>query len=283
MPTAVVPAAGRGTRFLPATKSISKEMLPLWDRPVISYVVEELTSAGFDRILLVVSEGKDDIIHYLTEADIELENHLQQKGKHDLLNAVQQAVPKCKIEIIEQDQPLGLGHAVHCCAPALANESTFAVALPDVVLLPTADGANLMKQMWQMAQTNDSQVVAVSAITSDETSKYGVPDLGESFTVIGNSSVQAWKVAQVDEKPGPEKAKSLYGLVGRYVLRSEALDELAKGQRTVGGEIQLAEGIDATTPGQLLAVEVQAQVHDCGTPAGLLKATTVLGQLGQGC
>src|SRR6184192_1168073 len=236
---AVIPAAGLGTRFLPASKSIPKEMLPIVDRPTIEYVVEEAVRAGIRDILVVNGRGKGPIEDHF-DREPELELVLEQKGKHDLLKQVQALAELADLHFVRQHEPLGLGHAVSVARQHVGNES-FAVLLGDDVMV---DDAALLRSMIEIHDREQASVLALLEVELDEISAYGSAEVdpmdGDTF-----------RLRSVVEKPKPEDAPSNLAVIGRYVLRPGIFNALDRIEPGAGGELQLTDAI-----GVLLREEV---------------------------
>jgi len=228
---AVIPAAGLGTRFLPASKSIPKEMLPLVDRPTIEYVVEEAVRAGISDILVVSGRGKGPIEDHF-DREPELETALEQKGKHELLKQVQALADLADLHFVRQHEPLGLGHAVSVARQHVGNES-FAVLLGDDVMV---DDAALLRSMIEIHDREQASVVALLEVEPDEISAYGS---AEVEPIDGD----VFRLRSVVEKPRPEDAPSNLAVIGRYVLRPGIFDALDRIEPGALGELQLTDAI----------------------------------------
>jgi UTP--glucose-1-phosphate uridylyltransferase len=228
---AVIPAAGLGTRFLPASKSIPKEMLPIVDRPTIEYVVEEAVRAGIRDILVVSGRGKGAIENHF-DREPELEEALERKGKHDLLKQVQALADLADLHFVRQHEPLGLGHAVAVARPHIGNES-FAVLLGDDVMV---DDAALLRSMIEIHDREQASVVALLEVEPDEISSYGC-------AVVEHIDGDVFRLRSVLEKPKPEDAPSNLAVIGRYVLRPGIFDALDRIEPGAGGELQLTDAI----------------------------------------
>jgi UTP--glucose-1-phosphate uridylyltransferase len=228
----VIPAAGLGTRFLPATKSSPKEMLPVVDRPAIQYVVEEAVQAGLTDILIITGRNKRAVEDHF-DRNFELEHYLENAGKHDLLKEVQFASDLADIHYVRQKDPLGLGHAVSVARHHVGGEP-FAVLLADDIMV---DDARLLRSMLDAYARDGHSVVAVKEVSPDEISSYGCiePD-GEPVDGVIN-------IRRIVEKPPPDEAPSNLAVIGRYVFTPEIFDALAQVQPGVGGEIQLTDAI----------------------------------------
>lgn len=270
MMKAVIPVAGLGTRMLPATKSIPKEMLSIVDRPLIQYIVEECAQAGVEEIILVTHSSKNSIADHF-DTSFELENMLEQRIKNKLLEEVRSICPNnVKIVQIRQGHALGLGHAICCARPVIGN-NPFIVLLPDVLLNshycdPQHD--NLSAMIKRFEKTERSQIM-VEPVPMSQVQQYGVVDCEGVFCPQGN-----WApIRRIVEKPNPEDAPSNLSVVGRYVF-SEAIWELLDGLPAgVGGEIQLTDAIDLLLKKEVAeAYTLVGKSHDCGNKLGYMKA-----------
>lgn len=229
---AIIPAAGMGTRFLPATKAIPKEMLPVRNKPVIQHVVEEAIDAGVDEVVVVNNRSKEAIeAHFAPDA--ELEKVLDEKGKAALRDAVHEA-SSLPVSFVYQDEPLGLGHAVHCAAEKTAGEAFF-VLLGDVVV---PSGAMLKRMAEISVEHGGASVIAVLPVPQEEVSRFGVI----SGIALGDD---VWKVDGLVEKPPADEAPSNLTVFGRYLLSARVMELLAEGKPGAGGEIQLTDALDA--------------------------------------
>ncbi len=265
---AVLPVAGLGTRFLPATKVIPKEMLPIVDKPLIQYAVEEAINAGITEFILVTRQDKKSIEDHFKRADA-LEQELNAKGKQDLLDSVNSLLrDDISWKSVLQTIPLGLGHAVLCARDIVGHES-FAVLLPDDLI--DNDSQGCLKQMTDVYAKYQCSVVAVENVPLNETDRYGIVN-----TKPFNKSVS--KVTGIIEKPKPEAAPSTLAVVGRYILSPvifEMLDQIGKG---AGDEIQLTDAIAMLLlKEQVLAYEFDGKRYDCGTKLGYLQANVEYG------
>jgi UTP--glucose-1-phosphate uridylyltransferase len=259
---AVIPAAGLGTRILPASKAIPKELLALVDRPMIQYVVEEAAGAGIEQIVIVTSPDKQPLVDHFSPAP-ELEALLQRKGKTDLLQAVRETTTIAEVRFVTQDEPLGLGHAVSRARDAVGNEP-FAVLLPDELFF----GPQLVRALADRYDGLGASVIAVMEMTPDEISAYGVVDPEPA----GDDVV---RVKRFVEKPAAAEAPSNLGSVGRYVLAPEVFDLLEATKPGAGGEVQLTDAIDALQT--CYAYVYTGPRRDAGRPLGYLQATVELG------
>ncbi|WP_199098408.1 UTP--glucose-1-phosphate uridylyltransferase GalU [Dyella sp. ASV21] len=261
----VFPVAGLGTRFLPATKVVAKEMLPVLDRPLIQYAVDEAVDAGADTLIFVTNRYKHAIADYFDKA-YELEAKLLEKGKDDLLALVQGTLPRhVRAIFVTQPEALGLGHAVLCAKAVVGNEP-FGVVLPDDLIWNKGKGA--LRQMAELAQAQHAGVIAVEEVPPSDTDKYGIVDA----TPIDERSAQ---IHHMVEKPKPADAPSNLAVVGRYVLPGRIFELLESTTPGAGGEIQLTDAIDALLKeqGKMLAYRFEGTRFDCGNKAGLVRAT----------
>jgi len=257
--TAVFPAAGLGTRFLPATKAQPKEMLPLVDKPTIQYVVEEAVASGLDRIIIVTGRGKRAIEDHF-DASVELEFYLEERGKHEELAQIKTISDLASVSYVRQKEPLGLGHAILCARP-LVGEEPFAIFLGDDVI--TAEPP-CMAQLLAIFHRYGGSVVAVERVPAEEISRYGV--------IKGHRvEERVWEVEDLIEKPSPEAAPSDLAIIGRYVLTPEIFPVLAETAPDRRGEIQLTDGLRRLP--RLYAYEFEGKRYDTGDKLGFLKAT----------
>ncbi|NAW64395.1 UTP--glucose-1-phosphate uridylyltransferase GalU, partial [Photobacterium halotolerans] len=264
------PVAGLGTRMLPATKAIPKEMLPLVDKPLIQYIVNECVAAGIKEIVLVTHSSKNAIENHF-DTSFELEATLEKRVKRQLLDEVQSICPKdVTIMHVRQGNALGLGHAVLCAKPLIGDEP-FAVVLPDVVLDEyTADQRteNLAAMLTRFAKSSASQIM-VEPVPMQDVSKYGVVDCGGTVLSGGQSHAMTAMV----EKPSVEQAPSNLAVVGRYVLSAKIWDKLAITPPGAGDEIQLTDAIDMLMAEETVeAFHMTGKSHDCGDKLGYMKA-----------
>jgi len=264
---AVFPVAGMGSRFLPATKATAKEMLPVVDKPLIQYAVEEAVAAGITDMVFITGRNKRAIEDHFDKA-YELEATLEAQGKKELLRIVQQVVPRhINCIYIRQAEPLGLGHAVLCALPVVQNEP-FAVILADDLI----DGEiPIMKQMVDVYAKHQCSVLGVQDVPRSQTRQYGIV----SATNIAPNIEQ---VHGIVEKPKPEDAPSTLAVVGRYILNPRIFHHLANIKPGAGGEIQLTDGIAALLHEEkLLAYRFEGTRYDCGSKLGYLKAQVAFG------
>ena len=265
----VFPVAGLGTRFLPATKVVAKEMLPVLDRPLIQYAVDEAVDAGADTLIFVTNRYKHAIADYFDKA-YELESKLAKSGKDELLALVQGTLPRnVRCVFVTQPEALGLGHAVLCAKPVVGDEP-FGVVLADDLIWnghSAAGRPGALRQMSEVAFREDAGVVAVEEVPREDTGKYGIVD-AESI------SERAARIRLVVEKPKPEVAPSNLAIVGRYVLPGRIFSLLERTKPGAGGEIQLTDAIEALLHEKpVLAYRFEGTRFDCGNKLGLVKAT----------
>lgn len=265
---AVFPVAGLGTRFLPATKAMPKEMLPIVDKPLIQYAVEEAVAAGVTELIFITGRNKRAIEDHFDSIP-ELEHELEGKNKLELLDAVQNIIPS-HVSCIYTRQPraLGLGHAVLCAAPIVGNEP-FLVLLADDLIDATTP---VSRQLVEAAHQYNGSIVATQNVNRNKTNKYGI--------VSGNLvDSKATRLNGIVEKPAPEVAPSTQAVVGRYVLEAEIFDHLRRTQAGVGGEIQLTDGIASLLESRAVyAYEYEGTRYDCGSKSGFFHATLEFGR-----
>ncbi|CQD02553.1 UTP--glucose-1-phosphate uridylyltransferase [Mycobacterium europaeum] len=265
--TAIVPAAGLGTRFLPATKTVPKELLPVVDTPGIELVAAEAAEAGADRLVIITSEGKDGVVAHFVE-DLVLEGTLEARGKKAMLDKVRRAPQLIKVESVVQAEPLGLGHAIGCVEPTLApDEDAVMVLLPDDLVLPTG----VLETMAKVRAEYGGTVLCAIEVSPEEISAYGVFDVEP---VPGGDNPDVLRVKGMVEKPKREDAPSMLAAAGRYVLDRAIFDALRRVDRGVGGEVQLTDAIALLiSEGHPVHVVVHhGSRHDLGNPGGYLKA-----------
>jgi UTP--glucose-1-phosphate uridylyltransferase len=266
--TAVFPVAGLGTRFLPVTKSVPKELLPVHDRPLIEYAVEEARAAGIEHFIFVNAPSKQALEDHFRAAPV-LEADLKSKGKHAALAKIRNTVLGDALKVVYQDHALGLGHAV-LCAKHLVGDSAFAVLLPDDFLLCDTPCMTQMVEAWQSVGGN---MVATVDVGRSAISAYGCL----------NVTSQRGRVLSADgviEKPDARHAPSTHAVIGRYILQGSVMDALARTRPGAGNEIQLTDAIaeDSKTSG-LFGLEFAGQRFDCGQPAGFAQATMTMAGL----
>ncbi len=262
---AVFPVAGRGTRFLPATKASPKEMLPIVDKPLIQYAVEEAIAAGATRLVFVTGSSKRAIEDHF-DSDPELEQSLTESGKIELLKSIQDIVPAgVSCIYIRQGKPLGLGHAVLCARPAVGNEPFFVHLADDLI----AGTPGCLSQMADVHARQGGSVIAVETVPREHTSSYGIVAVDEKDN---------YRITEIVEKPAPEDAPSNSAVVGRYLLAPEIFDKLERIGKGAGGEIQLTDGIAALLgESPVYAYSFSGVRYDCGSKLGYLQATVAYG------
>ena len=266
---AVFPVAGLGTRFLPATKASPKEMLPIVDKPLIQYAVDEAIEAGITELVFVTSSTKRALEDHFGKS-YELESELEKKGKIDSLELVQNVIPRgVSCVYVRQPEALGLGHAV-LCAKSVIGDNPFAVILPDDLI--DGNGAGVVSQMVQAYEATGSSQLGVEEVPEQDTDKYGI--VNTTGDNIGNSS----RIEMIVEKPRPEQALSNLAVVGRYILTPMIFDLLETTTKGAGGEIQLTDAISALLQHeQAYAFRFTGKRYDCGSKLGYLKATVEYG------
>jgi UTP--glucose-1-phosphate uridylyltransferase len=263
---AVFPAAGWGTRFLPATKAQPKEMLPLVDKPIIQYAVEEAVAAGIEQVIIVTSSQKRAIEDHF-DLSYELERLLEDKGEIEKLRQVRAISDLAQIAYVRQKEQLGLGHAVLMAKDVIGHEP-FAVLLPDDVVISERPAIG---QLIHAYQQHHGSVLAVAEVPPDETYRYGIVG---TKPAEDNQDPRLHQVTGVVEKPPPGTAPSNLAIIGRYVLTPKIFDKLEQTQRGTGGEIQLTDAIEALMDEQsVYAYEFEGDRYDAGTTMGWLKAT----------
>jgi len=262
---AVFPVAGLGTRFLPATKTVPKEMLPIVDRPLIQYAVDEAIEAGCDTLIFITNRYKHAVADYFDKA-YELEQKLELSGKREQLELIRNLLPAgVRAIFVTQSEALGLGHAVLCARPVVGDEP-FAVLLPDD-LIWNRGGAGALKQMADHAKIHAVGAIAVQDVPREQTASYGIvsTDLFEG---------RHGRIIQMVEKPEPADAPSTLAVVGRYILPGSIFNHLEHTERGSGGEIQLTDAIAALLKdARIDAWRFQGTRFDCGTHLGLVEAT----------
>ncbi len=263
--TAVFPVAGRGTRFLPATKASPKEMLPIVDKPLIQYAVEEAIAAGATKLVFVTGASKRAIEDHF-DTDAELERALTESGKDELLASIRNIVPPgVTCVYIRQGEPLGLGHAVLCARPAVGNEPFFVHLADDLI----AGEPGCLAQMATEYERHGGSVIAVETVPRANTSSYGIVAVDDS---------DADRITRIVEKPAPQDAPSTSAVVGRYLLAPGIFDKLEQTGRGAGGEIQLTDGIaDLLDESPVYAYSFSGVRYDCGSKLGYLQATVAFG------
>ncbi len=266
---AVIPAAGLGTRFLPATKAMPKEMLPIVDKPAIQFIVEEAVDSGIEEILIITSSSKNSIIDHFDYA-YELEERLKLKNKMKEYHQIRAIANMVNIHFIRQKEPLGLGHAI-LSAKSFINDEPFAVLLGDDVVIREVGDAPALKQCMDAYEATNSSIVGVQKVPLNQVNKYGIvkpqhkEDLGKKRT---------FKLDSMIEKPEPNKAPSQYAILGRYVLDGAIFDELKNTKVDKKGEIQLTDAILSLSKKQAVyAHDFSGTRHDIGSKIGFVKAT----------
>ena len=261
---AVFPVAGLGTRFLPATKTVPKEMLPVVDKPLIQYAVDEAIEAGCDTLVFVTNRYKHSVADYFDKA-YELEQKLEKSGKSELLAMIRDVLPRhVRAVFVTQAEALGLGHAVLCAKPVIGDEP-FAVLLPDDLIWNRGPGA--LKQMADLAERENASVISVQDVPREQTASYGI-------VATHDFSGRHGAISAIVEKPKPEVAPSTLAVVGRYVLSGKIFSLLEKTKPGAGGEIQLTDGIAALLQQErALAYRFEGRRFDCGSRIGLIEAT----------
>jgi len=265
---AIFPVAGLGTRFLPATKAIPKEIMTLVDRPLIQYAIDEARAAGIREFIFVTSRGKSALEDYF-DTSPELEGELRRRGKLELLETLRSTnMDSGAIAYVRQNRPMGLGHAVWC-ARRLIGDEPFAVLLPDDVI---AANKPCLQQMIEAHENTGGSMVAAMEVPAASTGAYGVLDVAEDMGAIV-------RVKGLVEKPAPGEAPSNLAVIGRYILRPEVLAHLNRLKHGAGGEIQLTDAIAAETqgPAGVFGFRFRGSRYDCGSKAGFLQATVAFG------
>jgi len=266
---AIFPVAGLGTRFLPATKAQPKEMLPVVDKPLIQYAVEEAYAAGVREMIFVTGRHKRPIEDHF-DMTFELEVALEQAGKAELLEVVRSVKPDdMECIYVRQAQALGLGHAVLCAQRLVGNEP-FAVLLADDLMVGPAGGQPILKQMVEQYSEWRASILAVQEVPAEHTRRYGIV----AGTAVNDKLVD---VSRIVEKPAPEDAPSRLGVAGRYILTPGVFHEIASQPRGVGGEIQLTDGIAGLLRREkVFAYRYEGKRYDCGSKEGFLQANVEL-------
>lgn len=261
---AVFPVAGLGTRFLPATKTVPKEMLPIVDKPLIQYAVDEAVEAGCDTMVFVTNRYKHSVADYFDKA-YELEQKLERAGKHEQLELIRNVLPPhVRAVFVTQAEALGLGHAVLCAKPVIGDEP-FAVLLPDDLIWSRGDGA--LKQMADRAEYTGGSVIAVQDVAPEQTGSYGIVATDAFDGQVG-------RISRIVEKPKPEDAPSHLAVVGRYILDPSIFEILETTGQGTGGEIQLTDAIaELLARKSVEAFRFRGTRFDCGTHLGLIEAT----------
>ncbi|MCI3194104.1 UTP--glucose-1-phosphate uridylyltransferase GalU [Bacillus sp. HU-1818] len=263
---AVIPAAGLGTRFLPATKAQPKEMLPIVDKPAIQYIVEEAVESGIEDILIITGRNKRSIEDHF-DRSAELEFNLREKGKMETLKEMQQIADLANIHYIRRKEPLGLGHAVLCAEHFIGDES-FAVLLGDDIMVSEKPA---LRQLMDVYDTCGTEVVGVQSVAPEDVSKYGI------IQTAGNEG-HVYEVEDLVEKPSPEEAPSEIAVMGRYVLNPSIFSVLKSIGRGAGNEIQLTDALrEACRTQPIHARLLEGNRYDIGDKLGCFKASTEIG------
>lgn len=262
---AIIPAAGLGTRFLPATKAMPKEMLPIVDKPTIQYIIEEAVASGIEDIIIVTGRGKRAIEDHFDKS-YELEETLVKKEKFELLEEIQDISKLANIHYIRQKEPLGLGHAIGCASRFIGDEP-FAVLLGDDIVYSPEKPA--LKQLIDVYERYNSSVIGVQPVAEEDVSKYGVISVGR-----GEMEPGVFGIDDLVEKPKREEAPSNYAIMGRYILRPEIFEVLEGLPSGAGGEIQLTDAIKKLNEQQMVVgCEFKGERHDVGDKFGFVRAT----------
>jgi UTP--glucose-1-phosphate uridylyltransferase len=264
----VFPVAGRGTRFLPVTKASPKEMLPIVDKPLIQYAVDEALSAGADTLIFITGSSKRAIEDHF-DSNPELEAVLQAQGKKELLDTLRGILPSwASCVYIRQSAPLGLGHAVLCARPVVGNAPFMVHLADDLIDAKTS----CLKQMVDVFQKHQVSVLGVQNVPKQDTDKYGIVSLEKSI------APRIGKMSHIVEKPKPDKAASTLAVVGRYLLSGAIFEDLAKIGKGAGGEIQLTDGIARLMQREAVySFEFEGKRYDCGSKLDYLQATVEYG------
>ncbi len=261
---AVIPAAGKGTRFLPATKSIPKEMLPIIDKPILQYILEECVDSGIEEVILIIGEGKDSIKTHFGSAPI-LEDFLKEKGKTELLELINQAKEMVKVSYAWQDEAKGLGHAI-LCAKDLVGDEPFAILLGDNVVVPRGCEPSTKQLIDKYYQTNSS-IIGTKTVSKEDVSKYGI--------ITPKTEVTSRLVQMTDmvEKPSMNEAPSQMAALGRYVITPKIFELLENQTPGKGGEIQLTDSIIRLMEHEdVYAYDFEGDLYDTGDKFGYIKA-----------
>ena len=271
---AIIPVAGLGTRMLPATKAIPKELLPILDKPLIQYVVEEAISAGIKEIILVTRPGKEALENHF-DVNFELEYFLERKGKKKILKSIKNVIPKnIKISSVKQDRALGLGHAILCASHLVDMGEPFAVLLPDEFLLKTSSLSDFSQMIENFKREKKSQIL-VEKIKLSETHQYGIVNLNNKRFNKSNYL----EISGFVEKPPTHKAPSNYRIVGRYILPYEVFSIIKKLPLGKDGEIQLTDSLNILVENKKKNFEAflsKAKIFDCGTKKGFIGANIAM-------
>jgi UTP--glucose-1-phosphate uridylyltransferase len=265
---AVIPVAGLGTRFLPATKTIPKEMLPIVDRPILLYIMEEIVAAGISEVVLIAGRGKSAIEDFF-DTSYEVEDTLEKSGRTELLQPVHEIIKQLRVVSIRQHVALGLGHAVLCAEPAIGREP-FAVLLGDEIMIAEPGRPSGVAQLARIFEDTQQSTVAVMEVAASEVSKYGIVRVSEKGPNL-------WSVLDLVEKPAVGQAPSRLALPGRYVFAGSIFDDLRQTRPGRGGEIQLTDAMTQLARREgMLATVIDAQRFDAGDKLGYLMANVEL-------
>ena len=264
---AIIPAAGLGTRFLPATKAIAKEMLPIVDIPTIQYIIQEAVDSGIEEILIITNSNKHAMENHF-DKNYELEERLKESGKLEQVKMIQDIADMANIYYIRQKEPKGLGHAV-LCAKSFIGDEPFAVLLGDDVVV-NKEGKPALKQLIEQYSKTSASVIGVQTVDKKDVSKYGIVEPSKSHPAKG----RLVKLTDMVEKPAVEKAPSQLAVLGRYVLTPEIFELLETQGKGAGGEIQLTDAIKRLLDRQAVyAYDFEGQRYDVGDKFGFIKAT----------
>ena len=265
------PAAGYGTRFLPATKAVPKEMLPILTKPLLQYGVEEALSAGIKNMAIVTGRGKRSIEDHFDNA-FELESQLHGTSKEHYLNEIKEVINKATFTYVRQQKMLGLGHAIHTGEPLIGNEA-FAVILADDLCSTSMDG--VIAQMIKIYDEYKCSIVAIEDVPSDQTSRYGIIS-GELI----NNSKNIYRVSNMVEKPNEKDAPSNMAIIGRYILTPDIFNILRNTKTKDGQEIQITDALlQQAKQGKVIAYKFKGKRFDCGSVEGYVKATNYFAKL----
>ena len=264
---AVIPVAGFGTRFLPATRSIPKELFPIVDKPIIQYSVEEAYEAGIKEFILVNSPNKGSVDAHFKVAE-ELEKYLNESGKEHYLQSLVSLREQIKLDTVTQEKPLGLGHAI-LRAKNLVGNNDFAVILPDDLI--ATNNSNCLQQMMEVYNENRCGIIAVEPVADADTEKYGI-------VRIESGTVKTSRIKGIIEKPKTKDAPSRLGVVGRYILPAAIFDSLESTSKGSGNEIQLTDAIaNLLSSHEFIAYQFDGTRYDCGSKLGYLQANVEFG------
>lgn len=265
---AIIPAAGLGTRFLPATKAMPKEMLPIVDKPIIQYIVEEAIESGIEDIIIVTGKGKRAIEDHF-DSSFELECHLLKKGKKDLLDTVQKTSKMIDIHYIRQKEPKGLGHAIWCARSFIGDEP-FAVLLGDIIV--ESQHEPCLKQLIDIHNVYHSPIIGVESVPLSKVSNYGIVETKVKITD------RFYEISKMIEKPSSEETTSNLAIMGRYILTPEIFSILENLNPGVGGEIQLTDAVSKLNKrSKVFAYEINGKTYDVGDKLGLIRAAIEYG------